>query len=62
MSCYWFNRKEISQKAKNRYPKEKAAEYDLQNKEAIKEESKNRYRNLSQVEKEKIREYQRKRY
>ena len=36
--------------------------YDLQNKEAIKEESKNRYRNLSQVEKEKIREYQRKRY
>ena len=62
MSCYWFNRKEISQKAKNRYPKEKAAEYDLQNKEAIKEESKNRYRNLSQEEKEKIREYQRKRY
>ena len=36
--------------------------YDLQNKEAIKEESKNRYRNLPQVEKEKIREYQRKRY
>ena len=36
--------------------------YDSQNKEAIKEESKNRYRNLSQVEKEKIREYQRKRY
>ena len=36
--------------------------YDLQNKEAIKEESKNRYRSLSQVEKEKIREYQRKRY
>ena len=62
MSCYWFNRKEISQKAKNRYPKEKAAEYNLQNKEAIKEESKNRYRNLSQEEKEKIREYQRKRY
>ena len=62
MSCYWFNRKEISQKAKNRYPKEKAAEYDLQNKDAIKEESKNRYRNLSQEEKEKIREYQRKRY
>ena len=62
MSCYWFNRKEIWQKAKNRYPKEKAAEHDLQNKEAIKEESKNRYRNLSQVEKEKIREYQRKRY
>ena len=36
--------------------------YDSQNKEAIKEESKNRYRNLSQEEKEKIREYQRKRY
>ena len=36
MSYYWFNRQEILQKAKERYSKEKAAEYYLQNKEAIK--------------------------
>ena len=56
------NRKEILQKVKERYSKEKAAEYYLQNKEAIKEKSNNRYKNLSKVEKYKIREYQRKRY
>ena len=36
MSYYWFNRQEILQKAKERYSKEKAAEYYVQNKEAIK--------------------------
>ena len=36
MSYYWFNRKEILQKAKERYSKEKAAKYYLQNKEAKK--------------------------
>ena len=41
MSYYWFNRKEILQKAKERYSKEKAAEYCLENKKAIKEKSKN---------------------
>ena len=41
MSYYQFNRQEILQKAKERYSKEKAAEYYLQNKEAIKEKSKN---------------------
>ena len=41
MSFYWFNRKEILQKAKERYSKEKAAEYCSQNKEAIKGKSKN---------------------
>ena len=35
-----FKRKEILQKAKERYSKEKAAEYYLENKEAIKEKSK----------------------
>ena len=44
MSYYWFNRKKILQKAKERYSKEKAAEYYLQNKEAIKEESKKKTR------------------
>ena len=37
MSYYWFNRKEILQKAKERYSKEKAAEYYPENKDAIKE-------------------------
>ena len=41
MSYYWFNRKEILQKAKEIYSKEKAAEYYLENKETIKEQSKN---------------------
>ena len=40
MSYYWFNRKEILQKVKERYSKEKAAEYYLQNKEAIKKSQK----------------------
>ena len=39
MSYYWFNRKEILQKAKERYSKEKAAEYYLENKETIKKNS-----------------------
>ena len=52
MSYYWFNRKEILQKAKERYSKEKAAEYYSQNKEAIKEKSKNQYKNLPKEEKE----------
>ena len=39
MSYYWFNRQEILQKAKERCSKEKAAEYYLQNKEVIKEKS-----------------------
>ena len=37
MSYYQFNRQEILQKAKNKYSKEKAAEYYLKDKEAKKE-------------------------
>ena len=62
MSYSWFNRTAILQKVKQRYSKEKAAEYYLENKEAIKEESKNRYKNLPKEEKDKIKTYQRKRY
>ena len=62
MSYYQFNRKEILQKAKERYSKEKAAEYYLQNKEAIKEKARERYKNLPQEEKDKIKEYRKKRY
>ena len=62
MSYYWFNRKEILQKAKERHFKEKAAEYYLKSKEAIEEKSRNRYKNLSQEKRDKIKEHQRKRY
>ena len=52
MNYYWFNRQEILQKAKEKYSKEK---------EAIKEKSmKECYKNLSQEEKDKIKEYQKK--
>ena len=62
MSYYWLNRKKILQKAKERFSKEKAAEYYLENKEAIKKKSKDQNKNLSEEEKDKIKEYQRKRY
>ena len=63
MSYYQFNRQEILQKArKKKYSKEKAAEYYLQNKEAIKEKARDHYGNLSEVEKNKIKECQKKRY
>ena len=54
MNYYWFNRQEILQKAKEKYSREKAAEYYAQNKEAIKEKSRKHYK------KHKIKEYQRK--
>ena len=56
MNYYWFNR----QKPKEEYSKEKAAEYYKQNKEALKEKSRQHYKILSQGEKGKIKEYQRK--
>ena len=62
MSYYQFNRQEILQKAKERCFKKKAAEYYLQNKEALKEKARDRYRNLSEEEKNKTKEYQKKKY
>ena len=48
MSYYWFNRQEILQEAKERYSKEKAAEYYLKSKEAIKKKkSRERCKHLS---------------
>ena len=41
------------QKAKEKYSKEKAAEYYKQNKEAITEKSREHYKNLPQEEKDK---------
>ena len=61
MNYYCFNR-QILQKAKERYSKEKAAKYYLKNKEAIKEKVRNHYKNLSEEEKNKINEYQKMRY
>ena len=46
MNYYSFNRQEILQKAKEKYSKEKSAEYYTENKEAIKEKSRARYKNL----------------
>ena len=60
MNYYWFNRQEVLQKAKERYSREKAAEYYAQNKVAIKVKSRVSYKNLSQEEKDNIKEYQRK--
>ena len=62
MNYYWFNRQEALQKAKERYSKEKAAEYYQQNKEVIKEKAREHYRNLSVEERNNIKEYQKKRY
>ena len=60
MSYYWFNRQEILQKAKERYSKEKVAQYYKQNKEVIKEKSRNRYKSLSEEEKTKLKSIKRK--
>ena len=62
MNYYWFNRKEILQKAKQKYFKEKAAEYYAQNKEAITEKSRERFKICHKKKKDKIKEYQRKKY
>ena len=60
MNYYRFNRQKILQKAKEKYSKEKAAEYYKRNKEAIKEKWRERCKNLSQEEKDRIKEYQKK--
>ena len=62
MNHCWFNRQEILQKAKETYSKEKAAKYYLQNKGTIKEKVRDRYRNLLEEEKNKIKDYQKKNY
>ena len=54
MSYYWFNRQEILQKAKERYSKEKAAEYYLENKEAIKEKWKNHIKTCQKKKKTRV--------
>ena len=51
MNYYWFNRQEILQKAKENFSKEKAAEYYKQNKEAIKEKSREHNKELVRYKK-----------
>ena len=52
MNYYFFNKQELFQKAKDRFHscdgKEKATEYDIANKEVLKENAKIKYRNLSE--------------
>ena len=52
MSYYWFNRQEILQKAKEKYSREKAAEYYAQRKEAMKSKSRERYKNCDKKKRE----------
>ena len=56
MNYYWFNKQQILQKAKEKYSKEKSADYYAKNKDVIKEKSRERYKNFSQEEKDKIKE------
>ena len=54
MSYYWFNKKELLQKAKEKYDnggKKRAAEYYQANKDAIKEKAESKYKHLSEKEK-----------
>ena len=66
MSHYWFNREEVLQKTKEKYDsgggKEKAAEYYKTNNNVLKEKARNRYRHLSEKEKEAERKYSKNRY
>ena len=62
MSKHQNSTKKKYHKKQKSYSKEKGAGYYLVNKEARKEKSKNQYKNLSKEEKDKIKEYQRKRY
>ena len=51
MTYYWLNSQEILQTAKEKCSKEKVAEYYARNKEAIKEKSREHYKNFSHEKK-----------
>ena len=60
MNYYWFNKKELLQKAKEKYAndgKEKAAEYYQANEDVRKQEAIERYKNLSEEEKKEYSKY-----
>ena len=53
MGYYFFNRQELLQNAKDLCGgKEKAAENDIENKDLLKENAKNKYKNLPEEKKE----------
>ena len=66
MSYYWFNREKLLKNAWDKYQnkggKQKSAECYRKNADLIRLEAKNKYRNLSEKEKNKKRKYQRERY
>ena len=61
MSCYLYSRQELLKRAKEKYhncgEKEKTTEYYCKNKDAIKEKANNKYKSLSEEEKEAKRKY-----
>ena len=66
MKYSWFNREELLKKTNEKYHnkggKQKAGEYCKRNKEAIKENARNKYKNLTKEEKELKRQYSKNRY
>ena len=64
MSCYWFSKQELLQKAKEYDDggKGKATKYYRDSKNAIKEKEKNEYRNLSEEEEKAKIQYSKNRY
>ena len=66
MSYYWLNRQKLLQKTKKDIItgviEKKAAEYYLENSGVLKEKAKNKYKVLSEEEKEAKRKYEKNRY
>ena len=65
MNYYWFNRQELLQKAKEKHDngaKENAAKYYQVIKDVMKEKANDKYKNLTEKEKEAKRQYSKNRY
>ena len=66
MSYYWFNKEKLLKNAWDKYHdkggKQKTANYYAANEEVLKEDARNKYRNLSEKANNKKRKYQRERY
>ena len=66
MSYYWFNREKILKHVWDKYHskggKQKAYKYYAANQKVLREDARNKYRNLSEKEKNKKRKYQREIY
>ena len=63
MSYYWFNREKLLKNAwykyHNKRGKEKAAKYYAAYQEVLRQDARNKYKSLSEKEKNKNRKYQR---